>query len=198
MSLFDVLPYVPIVILIVTIVGLVVNHLYRRSDKIRRVILELIKTFINPTINKLKIDSKPCEFEFPGILDYPFGVSSEDEFKRFSKTKWIMGWRIRRYNKFCSQITRKILELTKKTKELGIIEYVTDRDGYHPTLSRKYEDWAKEEIDGLLEEYELGNYKKEINELLEELSNKSKNLYKKLEKLKDKWIRRYYLLQSDF
>lgn len=198
MSLSDVLPYVPIIILIVSIIGLVINHLHRKSDKIRRVILELIKIFINPTIDKLKIESKPCEFEFPEILDYPFGISEDNGFKRFSKTKRIMAWRIRIYNKFCRQITRKILELTKKTKELGIIEYVTDSKGYHPTLSREYEDLNKGEIEDLLEEHELDNYKQEINELLKELPNKSKILCEKLQKLKDKWIRRYYLLQSDF
>ena len=96
MSLSDVLPYVPIVVLIVAIISIVVNYLHRRSDKIRRIVLELIKIFINPTIDKLKIDSEPREFRFPGILDYPFGISCGDGFKRFSKTKRVITWRIRR------------------------------------------------------------------------------------------------------
>jgi hypothetical protein len=65
--------------------------------------------------------------------------------------------RIRRYNKFCNQITEKVLELTKKTKELGIIEYVTYKDAYHPTLTEKYEDFNKDQIEDLLENHNLDN-----------------------------------------
>lgn len=90
------------------------------------------------------------------------------------------------------------MELTKKTIDIGIVRYVTDNEGYHPTLAEKYEDLNKEEIEDLLEEHELGSYKQEINELLRELPDKSKKLCKKLEKLKDRWIKRHYLLKSDF
>lgn len=51
------------------------------------------------------------------------------------------------------------MELTKKTKELGIIEYVTDKDAYHPTLTEKYEDFNKNQIEDLLENHNLGNYR---------------------------------------
>jgi hypothetical protein len=191
----DVLPYVPIIALIVVIIFYVIDKIHRRNDNIKAVIIELIKIFVNPAKDKLKIDSILHKFQFPEILNYPFGLSNYD---KFSKTKRIMGWRVKRYNKFCSQITKEVLELAMKTKEIGIIKYATDNGGYHPIITEKYEDLTKEEIESLLEKYKLNNYRNEINELLKELPEKSKKLCGKLEKLKNKWIRRYYLLQSDF
>jgi len=207
MYLSDVLPYVPIVAVIVAIIGIVLNHLHRKSDKIRRIIIDLIKIFINPTIDKLKIDSKPSEFEFPDSLNYFFGISGGNGFKRFSKTKRIMGWRIRKYNEYCDIINDKIIELGNRAKEQGLVEHrayierivtTKGKDGDLLGLTEEYEDLNDEEIEVLLEEHKLDSYKQEINELLKELPEKSKKLCKRLEKLRTKWIRRYYLLESNF
>jgi len=207
MSISDVLPYVPIVAVIVAIVGLVLNYLHRKSDKIRRVIIDLIKNFVDPTIQQLKIDSRITEFEFPDLLNDYFGISGGNEFKRFSKTKRIMGWRIKKYNEYCKMINDKITDLGNRAKEKGLVESVhyIQRDVIRKSnyenlleLTKKYEDLSKDQIEDLLKEHNLNNYKQEINELLKKLPEKSKKLCKILEKLRDKWIRRYYLLESDF
>lgn len=55
MSIIDVLLYVPVIGVVVAIIGIVLNNLYRRNDKIRRVIIDLIKNFVDPTIQQLNL-----------------------------------------------------------------------------------------------------------------------------------------------
>lgn len=62
-----------------------------------------MKDFIEPTIGKLKIDSKICGFEFPNSLDYSSGIISEDDaYKRFLKRRFllIIKWKIKRYREY--------------------------------------------------------------------------------------------------
>jgi len=208
-SISDILPYVPIIIpIIIAIIGLVINHLYRKSDKIKRIIIDLIKNFVDPAIEKLMIDSRPHEFEFSDSLNYFFGISASGIiFKRFSKRRPITAWRIRKYNGYCNAINDKIINLGDKAKEQGLIEHVSyveriviteGKEGNLLEWTEKYEDLDDKEKDKLLKEKNLDSDIEEINKLLKELPDKSKKLYKKLEKIREKWIRSHYLLESDF
>ncbi len=118
-----------------------------------------------------------------------------------------MGWKIKKYDEYCKTINDKITDLCNRAIEEGLVEHLIDvkliaasdgKEGDLLELSEKYEDLNKDQIEDLLKKYNLHIYKVEINEMLMKLSEKSKKLGMKLEKLRYKWIRRYYLLQSDF
>lgn len=208
MSLSDILPYTQIIAvmiafvgIILTVIGIVLSQHNRRSDKVQRIIIDLIITFINPNIDKLKIDSNLREFEFPRSLNVYFGiVDKNDAFRRFSERKflWIIKWRINTYRKFSDEINNKIIELAQKAQGQKLIEGIHDVYGHSRVLQAKYMQMSEEDLSKLLHKHDLTDDIKEIDNMKKELAPKADELWKKLEKLKNKWIRKYYLVPSDF
>jgi hypothetical protein len=198
--MYDILTYLSIIGVILTIVGIVINYSHRRNDNIRRVIKNLIGTFVNPALDKLFIDQFSTDFVFPDSFSSIYGVGDIDGFRRFLSTKKIIGWRVKSYSLLCNSLNNKILRLSEKAERLGIIDNLVDvntNNGYSEMV-KQYKTLTRVEIDKLLKEKNLNDDIEEINELFKKLQPESRKLYKKLKQLKFRWMIRYHLLDLDF
>lgn len=189
---------------VITFFGIILTvaiyfFIYRGSklEREKSVIIGIIKDFIDPTIDKLKIDSKICGFEFPNSLDYSFVIISEDDaYKRFLRRRflWLIKWKIKRYIEYYDGINEKVIKLAEKVKKQKLVEEINNVYGHSRILLIKYKLMNGRVLDKLLQEHGLIDDIKEIEELTEKIAPKAKNLAKKLEKLRDKWKERYNIV----
>ncbi len=158
----------------------------RRGEAIRS-----LNDFLDRAILKLEINNTPYEgFKFPEGFNYWYEISASNRvLHKFSKLKPWLGWRTKRYNRFCNQIDTMIRHFRSESREQRIIHSInTPPDGREYVLEDKYEKYSKEQLNILLEKEGLIGDKESIEQLLRKLPNKSTKSLSKFQRLRNKWM----------
>ena len=183
------------ILIVVTAIGVIIYfrmHQAKKREREKPIIKEIIENSIDKNIDKLQAFSEYNNLIFPYSLKYRFFIYVDDEiFRRFSKRKRVMGWRLRRFNKFCNNLTRKIKNLENKSKEQKLIDKSKPELGHGWAISNNHTDIDEKD---LLQKYGLLEDKEEIGENYKKLQHKSKKMVKKLSKIKDKWKDTYNIV----
>ena len=158
----------------------------RREEAIRN-----LSDFLDQVILTLEINSASYEgFKFPEGFNYWYEISADNQtLHKFSKLKPWLGWRTKRYNKFCNQIDTMIRHFRNESREQRIIHSIrTSQDGQEYVLEDRYERYSREQCNILLEGEGLIGDKESIEQLLRKLPNKSTKLLSKFQRLRTKWM----------
>ena len=188
----DVLTFI---LIITTAIGVIIYYkIFKvtKKEAEKPIIKKIIENTVDKNIDRLQGFYEYNSLTFPYSLKYRFFIYVDDEiFRRFSKRKRVMGWRIRRFNKFCNNLTRKIKNLENKAKEQKLIDKSKPELGHGWAISNNHTDIDEKD---LLQKYGLLEDKEEIGENYKKLQHKSKKMVKKLSKIKDKWKDTYNIV----
>ena len=178
--------------------------LIMKRDRERKVIVEIVKKFLIPTINTLKEDRKQFKkinsSSFPEFLGLQFGIPNRllkgAIFDRFAKRKPLLKRQILKYNELCSKIHEKIKELKGVAREEGITYPIVNKKGASVRIAERYEN---EEIIKILEEKGLNKSIKDIEDVSERLGldKKAEKKIRKLERIKRKLQDKYNLTDEE-
>ena len=178
--------------------------LIMKRDRERRVIVEIVKNFLIPTIDTLKEDRKQFKkiniSSFPEFLGLQFGISDRflksAIFDSFAKRKPLLKRRILKYNELCSKIHEKIKELKGVAREEGITYPIVNKEGDSVRIAERYEN---EEIIKILEEKGLNKNIEDIEDISGRLrlDKKAEKSIRKLERIKRKLQDKYNLTDEE-
>lgn len=164
------------------------------------VIKKIKDDFIKPTLDRLYLYKTLQEFIFPDSYNKWMGFWRSDKnfsmqwfdleinekaFKKFSKKRLIMGWKIKRFIKFFNSINEKIRSMAIEAMKQNKIKSIPDPD--ENGSIRWVLTFPKDDLDEVLRKYNLLNYMKKIEILSAKVPKKSIKLLKKLEKIEEKW-----------
>ena len=181
----DILKIIGIIIAAVIAYFTILKYLAGKREREKLIIKKIIEKSINPNIGKIREHTKIQEFKFPESLHDRFFIYVDDEiFHRFSKRRRVMGWRLRRFDKICNNLTERIKNLENKAQGQELIKKGKTELGRRWVLNDKHKNSDKKE---LLQKYGLLSGKEIIGKFYKKLRYKSKKVLKKLENLKDKW-----------
>lgn len=175
-----------------------------RRDRERKVIVEIVTEVLIPLIDNLKEDIRLLNEikidSFPNFLDMQLGIHSRhlqgDIFNRFATRKYILRWRLFEYNRLCKKINDLLNRLKRKGLDKNIITILTNSNGTRCTISEQYED---NDIKKILKNEGLSN---DINYIVDAINenriyNKAEKLRKKINKMKGKYIHKYYMTEKE-
>lgn len=176
-----------------------------KRDRERKVIVRIVKDALIPIIDNLKEDirllNKINIDSFPNFLDMKFGIYSRhlegDSFNRFAARRYILKWRLFKYNKLCDEINGIIDGLKTEALDKKIITIITNGNGTRCTIAEQYED---NNITEILKNAGLSNT---INDIVnavnkKKLYDKAEKLNKKLGEIKEKYIYKYYMTEEEW
>jgi len=176
--------YTIIGLLVFGILSSIIVLIYGWKTKPNRINRNL-SYFIDQTISTLRSNITYEEFRFSDGFNSWFSISTNDgTLNDFSRLKPWLGWKIKRYNKFCNQIDTMVRNLREKAREQEIVHSIHTPDGQEYVLKDEYERYSKEQIDVLLENRGLYRDKELIEQSLKKLSNKSTKLLPKFQSLR--------------
>ena len=176
-----------------------------KRDRERKVIVEIVKIFLIPTLNTLELNRKNFNKininSFPDFLILDFSIPNyilkSTSFDSFTQRKYLLKRQILRYNKDCLKINEKINELKTTTRNKGITYSKFNKKGEREVLAEQYENEDKIKI------LDAEGLKKDISDIEDVikknqgLDDKTEKLIHKLEKIKRKLQRKYYLTEDE-
>jgi len=130
-------------------------------DRERKAIVEIVKDFLEPTIEALKEDRKQFNkiniSYFPEFLDFSFGIDPRflkgAIFDRFAKRKPLLKRKILKYNELCSKFSDEIEEFKKIASDEEVVVTspitITGEKGAKTSINDKYKN---EDITKILKE----------------------------------------------
>ena len=179
-----------------------------KRDRERKVIVEIVKNFLIPTIDTLKEDRKQFKkiniSSFPEFLDLQFGIDNRflrgASFDRFAKRNPLLKKLILKYNELCSKIHEKIGEFLKIALDKGVIDSssikIAGEGGPRTVIKDKYKnvDFPK-----ILEEKGLEQKIRDIKISIEEFGfgKEANKLIGKLDRVKKKLQDKYNLTDEE-
>ncbi len=157
----------------------------------RRPIVERLNYFLNQTILTLRANNTPYErFNFPEQLNDWYEISTDNQtLNSFSRLKPLLGWKIKRYNRFCNQIDTMLRELIENTRERGIIKRIQTGAGREYVIEDRYETFSETQRNDLLISRDLIDDIASIEQLRRQLPSKSRKLLNKFQRLRIRWNR---------
>jgi hypothetical protein len=180
--------------------------LIMKRDRERKVIVEIVKDFLIPTIDTLKEDRKQFNkiniSYFPDLLDLQFGIHTRflkgAIFDRFAKRKPLLKRKILKYNELCSKFSKEIEEFKKIAHDEGMVNSQQNKEcpGGRTVIVDQYEN---EDITKILKEKGLEQKIEDIAISIEGfgLDKKAEKLIRKLEKIEEKFRDKYNLTDKE-
>lgn len=150
----------------------------------RKAEIERLDDFLDQVILTLSYNITYQGFRIPEGFNHWYEISGSNRtWNNFSRLKPWLGWRTKRYNRFCNQIDEMIGNFGDKTRNKGIIHNIHTPNREY-VLEEEYENYSREQLDELLEDEGLIGDKIAIEQLLRELANKSQRLLNKFQRLR--------------
>lgn len=182
--------------------------LIMKRDRERKVIVEIVKDFLIPTIDTLKENRKQFNkiniSYFPDFLDLQFGIHTRflkgAIFDRFAKRKPLLKRKILKYNELSSKFSKEIEEFKKIAYDEGMVVTtaitITGESGHRTLINDKYEN---EDITKILKEKGLEQKIEDIAISIKGfgLDKKAEKLIRKLEKIEEKFRDKYNLTDKE-
>ena len=176
--------------------------LIMKRDRERKVIVEIVKDFLIPTIDTLKENRKQFNkiniSYFPDFLDLQFGIHTRflkgAIFDRFAKRKPLLKRKILKYNELNSKFSKEIDEFKKIAEKEGVVKSIVNKKGPRTVINDQYE---TENLTKILRGKGLDQKINDINIESFGLDKKAEKLVRKLEKIKEKFQDKYILADEE-